>query len=94
MRSTALSTCSVLTGRFRSASFIDASNLARSNSIRRPSFLTIAGKVTSGRSYVVKRFSQEPHWRLTPDEVPVFSDSCFNHLGFGMAAEGAFHWGA
>jgi len=37
-------------GRLRSASFMEASSLARSYSMRRPSFLTIAGKLTSGRS--------------------------------------------
>src|SRR5256885_128554 len=63
MRSMAASICSVLTGRLRSAILNEPSSLARSYSMRRPSFLTMAGKLTSGRSYVVKRLSQPPHWR-------------------------------
>ena len=50
MRSIALSICSVLTGRLRSARSSEPCSLARSNATRRPSFLTMLGKLTSGRS--------------------------------------------
>ncbi|MCY1376952.1 hypothetical protein D9M69_644840 [compost metagenome] len=63
MRSRALSICSMLTGRLRSASIIEARTLVESKSARLPSFLTTTGKLTSGRSYVVKRLSQALHWR-------------------------------
>jgi hypothetical protein len=50
MRSRALSICSMLTGRLRSASIIDARTLVESKSARLPSFFTTTGKLTSGRS--------------------------------------------
>lgn len=45
------------TGRLRSASFMLATILRRSNSVRLPSFLTTDGNASSTRSYVVKRLS-------------------------------------
>jgi len=50
MRCTAASTCSAPTGRLRSASWIDARSLRRSNSTRDPFFLTTAGIDSSMRS--------------------------------------------
>src|SRR6218665_982845 len=63
MRSMALSIRPVLTGRLRSASLNEASNLSCPYSTRRPSFFTTAGKLTSERSEVVKRLLQAAHWR-------------------------------
>ena len=45
MRSIALSTCSVLTGRFAQRQVHRTSSLARSNSMRRPSLLDDGRKV-------------------------------------------------
>jgi len=50
MRSIAASTCSMLTGRLRSASIIEARSLLMSNSTREPSFFTTAGQAISARS--------------------------------------------
>jgi len=50
MRSIAVSICSTLTGRLRSARIIDARSLLGSNSARLPSFFTTDGRAISACS--------------------------------------------